>query len=95
MIGFCLLFLNRNFTTSQVILGELTHFDVLWGSCTPKKLTAAVREVLSFYRSPEFTVYLLLFSMLVVTMKSSSIPLLLSTFSVCPVSALKVSSFNP
>lgn len=58
---FLLLFSNRNFKASQVILGELTHFDVLWGSCTPKKLTAVVREVLSFYHSPEFTIYLLLF----------------------------------
>lgn len=43
------LFLNRNFKTSQVILGEFRHCDVLRGSCTPyKNLTAVVREVLSF-----------------------------------------------
>lgn len=57
-----LLFLNWNFKTSQIILGELTHFNVLWGSCSPyKKLTAVVRESLAFSCSPEFPIYLLLF----------------------------------
>lgn len=49
--------------TSQVILGELRHFDVLWGSHTPsKKLTAVVSKVLNVELcSPEFSIYLLLF----------------------------------